>query len=191
MGIPICQPVLNDISSFEHCSNVGFQGDLLRISWKFPLLFEAVHTMARCQKIRSYRGLEPRQLLESEGDVCLQAVSVRRLVILFDTHMYPELSRYGYRDTHTYIYIYIYIYTYTYIHICIYTYIQLHTITYIYIHIYIYILTLLLMQCFMSDDVQQIPKSWMKPQVGQEVITAHSIILQGPQVATHFSTGSK
>jgi hypothetical protein len=27
--------------------------------------------------------------------------------------------------------------------------------------------------------------------VGQEVITAHSIILQGPQVATHFSTGSK
>jgi len=50
---------------------------------------------------------------------------------------------------------------------------------------------LLLMPCFMSDDVQQIPKSWMQRQVGQEVITAHSIILQGPQVATHFSTGSK
>ena len=133
--------------------------------------------MARCQKIRSYRGLEPRQLLESEGDVCLQAVSVRRLVILFDTHMYPELSRYGYRDTHIYMYAYIHIYNY----------IQLRT----YIYTHIYILTLLLMQCFMSDDVQQIPKSWMKPQVGQEVITAHSIILQGPQVATHFSTGSK
>ena len=126
MGIPICQPVLNDISSFEHCSNVGFQGDLLRISWKFPLLFEAVHTMARCQKIRSYRGLEPRQLLESEGDVCLQAVSVRRLVILFDTHMYPELSRYGYRDTHTYIYAYIHIYNYM----------QLRTYTHTHIYIY-------------------------------------------------------
>ena len=106
------------------------------------MLFE-VHTMARCQKIRSYRGLEPRQLLESEGDVCLQAVSVRRLVILFDTHMYPELSRYGYRDTHTYIYIYIhihiYIYIYTYMHIYIYTitYNYVHIYTYIYIYIYI------------------------------------------------------
>ena len=93
--------------------------------------------------------------------------------------MYPELSRYGYRDTHTYIYAYIHTITYNYVHI------------YIYIRTYIYILTLLLMPCFMSDDVQQIPKSWMQRQVGQEVITAHSIILQGPQVATHFSTGSK
>ena len=83
--------------------------------------------MARCQKIRSYRGLEPRQLLESEGDVCLQAVSVRRLVILFDTHMYPELSRYGYRDTHTYIYAYIHIYNYM----------QLRTYTHTHIYIYI------------------------------------------------------
>ena len=93
--------------------------------------------MARCQKIPSDRGLEPRQLLESEGDVCLQAVSVRRLVILFDTHMYPEWSRYGYRDTHTYIYAYIQLHTITYTYTQTYMHAWMHACIHVY-NIYIY-----------------------------------------------------